>query len=327
MKRRQTKGVVVGDFSPVTNASVYMIEFARKYVDKLTIVIDVHAADKISPELRTKWLTELFPDIPVKLVRCKEWHKSDDADITDDLVRGLRRLTPKKDGHIFSLEARGKELAQRLGATFVPIDPVGIGLTATEKEVRANPLEHWEMLPACVRPHYVLRVCVFGPESTGKSRLAVRLAKHFKTLAVPEYAKTYIEQTGKEIDSDDMLNIARAQVASEDAAARHANRVLFCDSDLVTSFLWSTRLVGAVPQWLRDEANRRQYDLYLLADIDVPFVDDVHRYIPKERQVFFDRCLLELESRDRPFAHVKGGWEERFDTAVSAVEKLIASRK
>jgi HTH-type transcriptional repressor of NAD biosynthesis genes len=324
MKRLLKKGVVLGDFSPVTNAHAYMIEFARRYVDHLTIVIDVHANDEISAQLRTQWLEEMFPDLTVRQLRCKEWHKSNDGDIADDLVRGLRRLVPKKNGHIFCLDARGKPLAEMLGVTFVPLDPAGIGLTATERQVRQDPLKYWEMLPRCVRPHYVRRVCVFGPESTGKSTLALRLAKHFNTLAVPEYAKTYIESTGKEIDSEDMLNIARAQLASEDAAAREANRVLFCDSDLVTSILWSGRLTGEVPQWLRTEANRRQYDLYLLTDIDVPFVDDVHRYIPKERQAFFDRCIYELESRDRPFAHVKGGWEERFETAAAAVKEMLS---
>jgi NadR type nicotinamide-nucleotide adenylyltransferase len=323
MKRLPIKGVVLGDFSPVTNAHLYMIEFARRYVDELTILVDVHDADLITAKIRVAWLTELFPSVPVRQVRCAIWHKSNDTDIGEDLLNAVRRHLPKQGGHLFSLEPRGKLLAERLGVTFMPVEPAAIGLRATGKDVRETPLKHWEMLPRCVRPHYVKRVCIFGPESTGKSTLAQNLARHFNTLAVPEYARTYIESTGRDIDAADMLNIARAQVASEDAAARDANRVLFCDSDLVTSFLWSGRLVGTIPQWLRNEANRRHYDLYLLTDIDVPFVDDVHRYIPKERQAFLDRCIFELESRHRPFVQVKGGWGERFDTAVAAVEQLL----
>ena len=300
------------------------------YVDQLTIVVDEHAQDIIPVAVRVAWLSELFPDLAIKRIRSGEWHKSDGADFSESLVKGLRRLVPKAGGHIFCLEERGKLLAALLGADFVPVDPSLIdpgngGFAATEEQIRKDPLKHWQALPPCVRPYYVKRVCVFGPESTGKSTLAKQLAAHFQTVAVPEYAKTYIEAQGKDIDAADMLKIARGQCASEDAMAREANRLLFCDSDLVTSSIWSGRLVGTVPEWLRREADKRQYDLYLLTHYDVPWVDDVHRYIPKESPAFFDRCVLELESRQRPFVQIKGNWDERLKLAIEAVQTLLSS--
>jgi HTH-type transcriptional regulator, transcriptional repressor of NAD biosynthesis genes len=327
MRRSKRKGVVLGDFSPLDNAHVHMIEFALNYVEELTIVIDEHAADTISAAARVAWLTELFPGVPVKRVKSTVWHKSDDADYGSSLVTGLRRLLPKTNGFLFCLEARGKLLADTLGASYIPVDPSLVGHKVAEKELRADPLKHWEALPRIVRPHFVRRVCVFGPESTGKSTLAKQLAERFGTVYVPEYAKTYIEANGKEIDDEDMLAIARGQCALEDAVARDANGVLFCDSDLVTSIIWSGRLVGKVPDWLRNEADRRHYDLYLLTHYDVPWVDDVHRYIPEESPAFFDRCVLELDSRKRRYSQIKGSWEDRFKLAVAAVEEMLAQRK
>lgn len=327
MRQSKRKGVVLGDFSPLSNAHVHMIEFALNYVEELTIVVDEHAADTISAAARVGWLTELFPGVAVKRVKSAVWHKSDGADYSSRLVTGLRKLLPKSNGFLFCLEVRGKLLAETLGVSYIPVDPTLVGHTVAEAEVRKDPLKHWASLPRIVRPHFVRRVCVFGPESTGKSTLAKQLAERFGTVYVPEYAKTYIETTGKEIDDDDMLAIARGQCALEDAVARDANRVLFCDSDLVTSIIWSGRLVGRVPEWLRKEADRRHYDLYLLTHYDVPWVDDVHRYIPEESPAFFDRCVLELESRKRPFSQIKGGWEERFNLAVAAVEKMLAQEK
>lgn len=327
MKQAARKGVVLGDFSPVNKAQIHMIEFARHYVDEgqLTIVVDEHAQDTIPVAVRVAWLNELFPGVTVKRIKSATWHKSDGADFSESLVKGLRRIVPKSGGHIFCLEERGKLLAANLGASFIPVDPSLIGFTASEQEIRKNPLKHWEALPPCVRPYYVRRVCVFGPESTGKSTLAKQLAERFGSVAVPEYAKTYIEAQGKEIDAGDMLKIARGQCASEDAMAREAkNGVLFCDSDLVTSIIWSGRLVGEVPEWLRTEADKRHYDLYLLTHYDVPWVDDVHRYIPKESPAFFDRCVLELESRQRHFVQIKGGWDERLELAVKAVQEMLA---
>jgi len=327
MKQTPRKGVVLGDFSPVNKAQIHMIEFARHFVDEgcLTIVVDENAQDTIPVSVRVGWLSELFPGVPIKRIKSAQWHKNDPADFSESLFRGLRRIVPKSNGFVFCLEERGKLLAKRLGAAFIPVDPTLIGFTAREKEIRKDPLKHWEALPPCARPYYVRRVCVFGPESTGKSTLAQQLAKRFGTVSVPEYAKTYIEAQGKDIDASDMLQIARGQCASEDAMAREANRVLFCDSDLVTSIIWSGRLVGEVPDWLRNEADKRHYDLYLLTHYDVPWVDDVHRYIPKESPAFFDRCVLELESRQRNFVQIKGNWDERLELAVQAVQTLLAS--
>jgi len=327
MKQTARKGVVLGDFAPVNRAQMHMIEFARHYVDpgQLTIVVDEHAKDTIPVTVRVAWLAELFPGVPIKRIRSTTWHKSEGADYSSGLLKGLRRIVPKNNGHIFCLEERGKLLAAELGAAFIPVEPALLGLSSTESEIRKNPLKHWEALPPCVRPFFGRRVCNFRPESTGKSTLARQLAERFGTVCVPEYARTYIEAQGKDIDAADMLNIARGQCASEDATAREANRLLFCDSDLVTSTIWSGRLVGTVPAWLRQEADKRQYDLYLLTHYDVPWVDDVHRYIPSESPIFFDRCVLELESRSRNFVEIRGNWDERLEAAVAAVEALLDS--
>src|SRR5262249_15880091 len=155
----------------------HMIEFARHYVDELTIVVDEHKADTIPADARVAWLSELFAGVPVKRIKSAVWHKSSDADYSPSFLNALRRPLPKQNGFLFCLEARGKLLAAQLGATYIPVDPSIIGARATEKEVRSDPLKHWQELPRIVRPRFVRRVCVFGPESTGKSTLAKQLAE------------------------------------------------------------------------------------------------------------------------------------------------------
>ena len=92
--------------------------------------------------------------------------------------------------------------------------------------VRADPLGHWELLPECVRPYFLKRVCVFGPESTGKSTLARDLAREFGTLYAWEYARPLLDPQGGQCRPEDISRIARGQVATEDALARQADRVL-----------------------------------------------------------------------------------------------------
>ena len=161
------------------------------------------------------------------------------------------------------------------------------------------------------------------------------LAKHFNTVFVPEYARTYIEtnsqrgrQEGREeyeLSLEDIPFIARGQMAAEDAIAFNSNRVLFCDTDLLTTTIWSDWLFKSCPNWIAEEADDRKYDLYLVTDVDVPWVDDVVRYLPEERKSFLDRCLKELDDRSRNFVLLSGDWQNRFDKAVEAVEQVLNS--
>src|SRR5699024_9855390 len=119
--------------------------------------------------------------------------------------------------------------------------------------------------------------------------------------------------------------IARGQAAAEDALATRANRVLFCDTDPLSTTIWSDVFFGKCPQWVAKEAEKRRYDLYLLLDIDVDWVDDGQRYFPNtaERHAFFERCEAELIRRRRPYIRISGSWSERFEQAIKAVQKLL----
>ena len=96
------------------------------------------------------------------------------------------------------------------------------------------------------------RVCVFGPESTGKSTLARRLAAEFDTVYVAEFAREWLNPKGGVCDVDDIPIIARGQAASEDALARKANRILFCDTDLLLTTIWSEVPVRRLPGFRQD---------------------------------------------------------------------------
>ncbi len=205
----------------------------------------------------------------------------------------------------------------------MPVDMLRAAVPISGTAVRNAPMKYWEYLPRCVRPYFVRRVCVFGPESTGKSTLVQDLASYFGTTAVPEYARTHLEAQGGAICAEDFPPIARGQMASEDALAMNANRVLICDTDLLLTTIWSDWLFGSCPEWIRAEAERRQYDLYLVTDVDVPWISDSVRFLPEERGTFLDRCLIELQSRSRPFRRISGSWEERLQTAVLAVQEIL----
>lgn len=172
----------------------------------------------------------------------------------------------------------------------------------------------------------VRRVAIFGPESTGKTVLAEKLAAHFGEPCVPEYARQFWDEHGG-ITLGDIAEIAQQQARLEDEAAARAKRVVFCDTEALTTVLWSDLLYKEcpAPTRLAAEKRSRHYDLYLLMNTDVPFTPDPQRVFPDETERA--KCMTlwreALVFRDRRFVEIRGSWAERERAAITAVNKLL----
>lgn len=319
-----TKGFVLGKFLPPHLGHVYLFDFARNYVDELAIVVETEPDQPIPGTLRYQWVKEMFPDASVlHLTDGNPQEPSEHPQFWDIWKQSLHRILPFQPDFVFASEEYGWKLADVMGAQFVHVDIDRHVMPVSGTMVRESPLKHWEFLPRISRPYFAKRVCVFGPESTGKSTLAQNLARHFDTVHVPEYARSHIEARNGELKYEDIPMIARGQLASEQAIAFNTNRVMFCDTDLLTTMIWSNWMFDRCPDWIVDQANHRDYDLYLVTDVDVPWVDDTVRYLPEERKSFLDRCIAELEQRGRRYVLVSGDWEQRWNVALAAVQALL----
>jgi NadR type nicotinamide-nucleotide adenylyltransferase len=170
-----------------------------------------------------------------------------------------------------------------------------------------------------------LRICLHGPESTGKSTLATRLAAHFGCEVVPEYGRAYCEAHGTDIGMAELVHIAEAQDAMNGAAAKRAEElgaplVLF-DTDPLITTVWAQMMFSHSDDWFTDFSGYA--DLYLLLDIDLPFVDDGLRVYAAadQRRHFFDLCKAELDARGVRYALVQGLGEARFQSALYHIQE------
>jgi len=322
---RARRGMVLGKFLPPHAGHVYLIDFAKQLVDELTVVVGTLPGEPIAGELRYRWMTELAPGARVvHLTEALPQDPSEHPAFWELWRASLSRILGASPDLVFASEPYGERLARELGARFVPVDPSRAAMPTSGTAVRADPLGHWRFLPPCVRAHYAIRVCVVGPESTGKSTLAARLAARFKTQLVPEYARGYLELRDRAPVEDDMPVIAIGQVGSEDALARHCDRLLVCDTDALTTRLWSEALFQRCDPEVAKLAAERSYALTLVTDAEVPFVPDAVRYLPEQRPAFFARTIEELTRLGRRFEILRGGWDDRFDHACRVIESLHA---
>jgi NadR type nicotinamide-nucleotide adenylyltransferase len=169
-------------------------------------------------------------------------------------------------------------------------------------------------------------VCVTGPESTGKTSLAQRLAEWAGTEWVPEASRVYAERKGTPLTGADVGPIAREHIVLADAAAERARArgasMLVLDTDLLSTVLYARHYYGAAPRWVERAERERRAGLYLLCEVDVPWVPDGIRDRPGNRAGMFALFDRALASRHANVVRVRGGWEERWQTAREAVRTL-----
>jgi NadR type nicotinamide-nucleotide adenylyltransferase len=157
------------------------------------------------------------------------------------------------------------------------------------------------------------RICLTGPESTGKSRLAGRLAGELGTLCVPEFARDYAEKRGNRLGPEDVEPIARGQIVQEDEAADRATGVLVLDTDLISTVVYARHYYGSCPSWIEESASQRRADLYLLLDTDLTWYPDPARDSGGDvREDLFDAFRAALDEFETRWEIVSGAWDERW---------------
>lgn len=318
--------MILGKFMPPHLGHRWLIEFARAYTERLTVMVCSLEREPIPGGLRFGWVREMCPGVECVHVTDDLPQEPAEHPAFWDLWRdAVRRHVPHPIDFVFASEDYGWKLAEVLDARYVPVDHARQVVPVSGTAIRADPMRYWGYLPGPVRPYYLKRVCLFGPESTGKSTLARGLAERYRTRYAWEYARPLLDFNGGECGYADIEHIARGQLATEAALATQANRVLFCDTDLLTTTIWSEVLFGKCPAWVTAAAAEQHYDLTLLLDVDVPWVDDNQRFLgaPHERKAFFDRCRDALEQAGRHYEVLSGSWEQREQQAVELIDALI----
>jgi NadR type nicotinamide-nucleotide adenylyltransferase len=196
------------------------------------------------------------------------------------------------------------------------------------------------------------KIVILGPESTGKSTLCKQLAEHYKTLWCPEFAREYLLKHGMGYDFDDLLTIAKGQLALEDEfvktisnkqqaletvvrkdipdSSSHSplttpHSLLFIDTDMYVMKVWCEFVFGKCHQFILDQIAERKYDLYLLCNVDLPWVKDELREYPglETRRQLYSIYKDIMVNQSVSWVDISGNYEERLQKAITAVDTIL----
>ncbi|NGY36328.1 DUF4301 family protein [Flavobacterium sp. XN-5] len=177
----------------------------------------------------------------------------------------------------------------------------------------------------------IIKIALFGPESTGKTTLAIQLAAHYNTVWAPEFARDYLQEKWDKsqliCDINDMLPIAYGQVQLENKKLAVANKYLFCDTNLMVTKVFSEVYYNYCDPLLDKAAQEHEYDLFFLTDIDVPWKKDDLRDRPEGRETVFEVFKQALIEAKKPFIMLSGDKDLRLEKAISIVDDLVKAKE
>ena len=182
------------------------------------------------------------------------------------------------------------------------------------------------------KPINLVKVVLFGPESSGKTTLSRQLARYYNTVWAPEYAREYLQKKWnnerKTCEANDLIPIAIGQMKLENKLATKADKILICDTDLLETKVYSEEFYGGfVDEDLDKAANENHYDLYLLTYIDTPWEADDLRDRSEQRLEMFTAFESALKKHKRPYKLLKGDKQTRLQTAVKLIDKIISEKE
>lgn len=323
-------GLVLGKFYPFHIGHQQLIRAAQAACDRVTVQVLTSRVESIPGPVRADWITAEHPGVRVVHGRDETPTDFTDPQIWDRHMAVIEALLPEPVDAVFTSDAYGAELARRLDADWVQVDPGRRGIPVSGTGVRADPAGHWWALPTPVREWFCRRVVVVGAESTGSTTLARALGEHYGVPWVPEYGREWsIDRPagpfGPWQTAEFDLIAAEHARREVDAMRRTPRPLVVSDTDVLATALWHERYLGTPSPSVTARAADWRPDLYLLTGDEIAWTDDGTRDgTPQIRAEMHRRFVTELAAGPTPWLLLRGDREARLAAAVAAIDRLLA---
>lgn len=166
-------------------------------------------------------------------------------------------------------------------------------------------------------------IVITGAESTGKSTLTERLANHFEVTYIPEIAREYVENLNRKYTYSDVENIAKMQIAKFDSISKSDAPYIFVDTWLIVTKIWFEFVYNKTPDWLIREILKTKIHLFLVCDIDLPWIyDHVRENGGENRRILQNKYIENIKNFGFDYKIVSGIDDERFNCALNYLGEL-----
>ena len=169
------------------------------------------------------------------------------------------------------------------------------------------------------------RIVLTGAECTGKSTLAQALSGYYGEPWTAEFVRAYVEQVQRELQVDDLPKIFAGQTALEDTALKNTSRIIFHDTNLLSSIIYANHYFGYRTDAEQTRFLERDYALYLLCSpVGIDWRDDPgQRDGPEARDTLQTKFKASLDALRLPYIELHGDLNTRLGEAIRAVDALL----
>ncbi len=166
-------------------------------------------------------------------------------------------------------------------------------------------------------------IVITGAESTGKTTLTESLAKFYNVPFIPEIARHYIESLNRKYTFSDVETIAKMQVEMFDKIIKSDAPYIFVDTWLIVTKIWFEFVYNKIPDWLVQEIKKTKIDLFLVCDIDLPWVyDPVRENGGENREILQNKYIETISEYNFKYKIVSGFNEKRIQCAQRFINVL-----
>jgi HTH-type transcriptional regulator, transcriptional repressor of NAD biosynthesis genes len=318
-------GLIIGKFHPLHTGHLGLIHFGIQNCDTLTVLICASDKENIAGEIRLKWLQDEFEDHPkidIKLLNYDENELPNTSvssrEVSRVWAKKLKEIAPQTDV-VFTSEPYGDYLAEYMNCRHIIYELERTTTHISASQILKNPFKYWDYIAASAQPFFIKKIVICGTESTGKSTLTERLAKHFDTAFVPEMARDILEHT-EDCKPHHLVEIAQLHAQIILQKVKGANKLLFIDTDVNITKSYSKFLFGEtlnVSHWI-EKANIA--DAYIYLDNDAPHIQDGTRLDIDSRNQLHISHQAELDAQNISYQIISGNWDERFEKSIAFVK-------
>lgn len=328
-------GLTIMKAMPLHKGHELLIEFGAAMLDELWVFVSGKDTDTIPVSTRHHWVSKYVmqkglhnvkvfqhTDLSPTPIKVDEHGTVLDIDFQEYWVCEFQKLVPHAT-HFVSSDMYGKTMAELLDIKWLPVDPKREMVKISATEIRKDPIAHFGMISDAAKSHYVRKIAIIGPESSGKSTMIKSLTDDYRSEMVSEYGRTISEVKDNNLTKEDFLNIMNGQQAFIDIAVKKATTpFVFIDTEAYTTYLFSKIYLGEYMDEILEFGHNQDIDHYIVLSPNVDWINDGTRVLgdQQKREQFFEELIEILQKQKKSFDVVESSdYRDRFWNCVDAV--------